>query len=188
VVIRDLLGIYLGDGTIAEAPRNVWRLRIFQDLRYGQIISEISAAIQALTLRPSGRVKKQGCTAIYSNWKHWTCLFPQHGPGPKHRRRIELKDWQQQLVDRYPTAMLRGLIHSDGCRVLNHVRRPLKAGIKTYAYPRYHFTNASADIRNIFTLTCGLVGVACCPNNARNISVARRDSVALMDTFIGPKR
>jgi hypothetical protein len=55
-----LLGIYLGDGTIAEAPRNVWRLRIFQDLRYGQIISEISAAIQALTLRTQRACQEAG--------------------------------------------------------------------------------------------------------------------------------
>lgn len=183
-----LLGIYLGDGTISAAPRNVWKLRVFQDVRCGQIVDEIAGAMETLSSRPSGRVRKQGCVEIYGSWKHWTCLFPQHGQGHKHQRRISLKDWQQQVVERYPTALLRGLIHSDGCRVMNRVRRPTKSGMKWYEYPRYHFTNASDDIRAIFTATCALAGVACRPNNERNISVARRDSVALMDSFIWPKR
>jgi hypothetical protein len=183
-----LLGIYLGDGTISKAPRNVWRLRIFQDQKYPQILAEISEAIVATTGRSPGRVQKVGCIELYSNWKHWTCLLPQHGPGHKHRRTIALKDWQRRLVQRYPEKMLRGLIHSDGCRVINRVHRPTMAGRRTYSYPRYHFTNTSADIRSIFAEACELAGVDCRPNNATNVSVARRASVALLDEFIGPKR
>ena len=33
------------------------------------------------------------CTA-----PHMSCLFPQHGPGKKHSRRITLEDWQQTIV------------------------------------------------------------------------------------------
>jgi hypothetical protein len=31
---------------------------------------------------------------VSSYWKHWPCLFPQHGPGRKHERRIALVPWQ----------------------------------------------------------------------------------------------
>lgn len=79
---------------------------------------------------------------------------------------------------------LRGLIHSDGCRFTNRVR----ARGKAYAYPRYNFTNASDDIRNLFTLTCELLGIEWRQMNARNISIARRDSVARLDRFVGPKQ
>lgn len=30
--------------------------------------------------------------------KHWPCLFPQHGPGRKHHRRIALEPWQEAIV------------------------------------------------------------------------------------------
>jgi hypothetical protein len=68
-----------------------------------------------------GRVVLKGCTEVYSNSKHWPCLFPQHGPGKKHDREIKLEPWQQALVDIDPRPLIEGLIHSDGCRVLNWV-------------------------------------------------------------------
>ncbi len=84
----------------------------------------------------------------------------------------------------HPEALLRGLIHSDGWRGTNSV---VVRG-KRYAYPRYNFSNASADIRRIFCDACDAVGVEWRVMNARNISVARRASVARLDEFIGPKR
>ena len=59
---------------------------------------------------------------------------------------------------------------------------------KQYAYPRYQFCNASDDIRQMFCDACDAVGVEWRRMNARNISVARRASVARLDEFIGPKR
>jgi hypothetical protein len=58
---------------------------------------------------------------------------------------------------------------------------------KTYEYPRYNFTNASHDIRKLFTDGCDRLGVEWRQMNARNISVARREAVARLDQFIGPK-
>jgi hypothetical protein len=78
---------------------------------------------------------------------------------------------------------LRGLIHSDGCRFTNRVRRP--SGI--YEYPRYMFCNHSSDIQKIFMLACGRSGVECKRTNRWTLAVSRRKSVALMDSFIGPK-
>ena len=89
---------------------------------------------------------------VGSYWKQWRCLFPQHGPGKKHSRQIELVDWQREIVERCPGALLRGLIHSDGWRGLNRV---FVKG-RWYEYPRYQFSNRSADIRRIFTDACDI--------------------------------
>src|SRR5439155_4257862 len=83
--------------------------------------------------------------------KAWPCLIPQHGPGPKHARRIELDAWQETIVDGEPGAFLRGLIHSDGCRVLNRVNGK--------DYPRYFFSQVSTDIRELFCQTCRQLGI-----------------------------
>jgi hypothetical protein len=53
---------------------------------------------------------------------------------------------------------------------------------------RYQFTNASADIRAIFCDACDALGVDWRPMKERDISIARRASVAKLDAFIGPKR
>lgn len=119
-----------------------------------------------------GFVRLAGYHEVHSHSKHWICMFPQHGPGRKHERPIVLADWQQRIGDRFPAPFIRGLIHSDGCRV---------------PYPRYHFSNASDDIRALFGRACDRLGVDWRPNNARSLSVARRDSVRFLDQFIGPK-
>ena len=54
-----------------------------------------------------------------SMWsKHWPCLIPQHGPGRKHLRAITLEQWQDNIVAPCRRSFLRGLIHSDGARVV----------------------------------------------------------------------
>ena len=58
-----------------------------------------------------------GCTAVKSYSTHWTWLVPQRGAGRKHARKIALAEWQQDIVDTYPGPFLRGLFHSDGCRM-----------------------------------------------------------------------
>lgn len=176
-----LLGFYLGDGTISRSRRGVYRLRIVTDIRYPNLIAECAGAMRAVM--PGNRVHVQrlpiraveiGC---YS--KRWPLLFPQHGPGPKHTRRIELAPWQREIVDRFPRELLRGLIHSDGCRVLNRVNGK--------EYPRYFFTQVSTDITAIFRETCDRLGIVTTRPNRRTVSVARAQSVALLDTFVGPK-
>jgi hypothetical protein len=182
-----LLGAYLGDGFLARSRRGVYRLRITLDDRYPAIISECRGAAQAVL--PENRVgvqrrPGQGCSEVYVFSKTLICLFPQHGPGPKHTRPITLTDWQKAIVDREPQSFVRGLIHSDGCRFIN----PVRHGEKLYTYPRYNFSNASADIRTLFCDACDLLGIEWRVMNARNISVARRASVARLDEFVGPKR
>lgn len=180
-----LLGLYLGDGCLSRGPRNVWRLRVFCCDAYPALMSECRHAMsRVMPASKVGSAQMTGCTEVHSDSKHWICVFPQHGPGRKHERPIELAEWQQAIADRYPEALIRGLIHSDGCRVTNRVK---VRGV-SYEYPRYFFSNVSDDIRSIFCDACDAVGVEWRQNRWNSISVARRESVALLDTFVGPKR
>ena len=177
-----VLGLYLGDGHIVRMKNDVLKLSIFQDAKYTELIDECAAATALVSARSVNRKNKIGCVEIYGYSKHWPCLFPQHGPGPKHQRAIELVAWQRDITDAHPKELLRGLIHSDGCRVMNRVQGG------RYAYPRYFFSNRSPDIHAIFRHACDVLGVKWRQNNEWNTNVARRADVAFLDTFIGPKR
>jgi hypothetical protein len=179
-----LLGLYLGDGCISAHHRGVFRLRITLDTRYPRIIRECRDAVAAVIGKPTGLVSKVGCVDVSSWSKQWPCLLPQHGPGRKHERAIELVEWQRPIVDSHPQELIRGLIHSDGWRGTNRVT----VGGKSYAYPRYQFSNVSDDIREIFCDVCDALGVEWRRMNVKNISVAKRASVARLDEFVGPKR
>ncbi len=183
-----LLGMYLGDGCISSHPRGVYRLRIVLDVRYPGIIEE---CVDAMTLvRPRNRVSRQlrgggfetsspdSCVEVASYSKAWPCFFPQHGPGRKHNRPILLTDWQDSLVEEHPELMLRGLIHSDGCRFIN-------TGTN-WRHPRYTFSNASADIRRIFCRTCDMLELHWTTAN-NSIYVSKKRDVAILDTYVGPK-
>ena len=133
------------------------------------------------------RVRAPGCQHVTAYSKHWPCLFPQHGPGRKHERAIVLEPWQRQIVEEHPGAFVRGLIHSDGCRVVNRVTKVVDGQLRRYEYPRYFFTNASADILALAAWALDLLGVQHRRSSPRDISIARRASVAILDQHVGPK-
>jgi hypothetical protein len=105
----------------------------------------------------------------------------EDGVGRKHEWPIVLTPWQCALISERPDLLLRGLLHSDGCRFVN-------TGRGGWAHPRYAFTNASRDIRAIFWAACDLLGVRWTASGGRTIYVSRKDDVALLDLFVGPKR
>ena len=182
-----LLGLYLGDGWIATHRRGVFRLRICLDRKYPLIVAECAAAISFVMPECQVAVyrrKNENLNEVGSYSRHWPHLFPQHGPGVKHMRAISLEPWQTRIVERHPGRLLRGLIHSDGCRVTNRIRHTKK----TYAYPRYFFSNKSLDIQRIFCEACDRLGIAWRQDGPWNISIARREAVATMDRHVGPKR
>ena len=114
----------------------------------------------------------------------WACLIPQHGPGRKHERKIELAPWQEAIVDREPEQFIRGLIHSDGCRVMNRV----VVNGKDYAYSRYFFTQVSKDIQELFCRSLRQLRIDYTfASRGKDVSIARRESVAHLDSFVGPK-
>jgi hypothetical protein len=186
-----LLGLYLGDGCISRGStrtKDVWKLSIACADAWPGLIQECARAIRAV--RPGNKVlmvQRIGCTEVKGYSRHWPCLFPQHGPGRKHLRKIELAEWQQVIVERYPGEFVRGLMHSDGCRGLNRVRRKLPSGERWYEYPRYLFVNESKDILELCGQTLDQLGVEWRFSKPNTISVAKRDAVARLDEFVGPK-
>lgn len=187
-----LLGLYLGDGCLSPNGRGVYVLRIACAASWPGLVDACEAAIRAV--RPGGavcRVRQQGCVQVTSCSKQWPAVFPQHGPGRKHERPIVLEAWQQRAVETYPWEFIRGLVHSDGCRITNWTVRTVGGVPKRYEYPRYFFTNVSADICALFCRALDGVGVewkaAGGGRRPYHVSVARRASVALMDRHVGPK-
>ncbi|WP_406412639.1 helix-turn-helix domain-containing protein [Streptomyces halstedii] len=188
-----LLGLYLGDGHIIQnRAMRTPSLSIACADTWPGLMDLCERAMRAVFPENSVcRVRRKGYHEMKMYSKHLWCLFPQHGPGRKHERSVALAVWQQSMVDAHPWALVRGLIHSDGCRNMNWTTRIIGGERKRYEYPRYFFTNKSDDIRALFTDTLDRLGVEWthCTRAGKeyNISVARRASVALMDAHVGPK-
>jgi len=155
--------------------KGVWALRISCADAWPGLRAECIAAMSAV--RPSNKISAQqrvGCTEVIAYSRHWPCLFPQHGPGKKHKRTIQLARWQQDIVSERPGDFARGLFHSDGCRFISRVRRPLASGDRWYEYPRYMFTNESRDILGLCGQILDQLGVSWRFSRRNTISVARR--------------
>jgi hypothetical protein len=175
-----VLGLYLGDGCISR-NRRVWHLRITLDKNYPGIIDRCRAAIDVLMpgQRASIHPQQKGCVVVSLYSKHWPCLLPQHGPGRKHLRPIRLEPWQEVLVKQATKEFIRGLIDSDGCRVVANDR-----GVRSV---RYHFSNRSDDIRGLFCAALEALGIPWTRPSQYVIVVYRKAAVARLDEFVGPK-
>jgi hypothetical protein len=183
-----VLGMYLGDGWLSHHGQTTTGLSFKLDARYPAIVEECVSAVAACLPVRVGTGRSPGVIRIWAYAPDWPNLFPQHGRGRKHQRKIELVPWQRAITYRYVREFIRGLIHSDGSRCINRFSVKLPSGrVGRYEYPRYFFTNYSADIRRIFCDHCKLLGIRWTQSNPRNISVSHRDSVALLDEFVGPK-
>lgn len=186
-----LLGLYLGDGHVYVTKRGACLLRVHLDAAYPGIVNECRLAMEMTTLGGRTHVllrRGSRVNTVQSSWKRWPEALPQHGPGPKHLRPIMLTDWQRETVAARPRQFVRGLIHSDGCRTVNRFKTRLPSGrVAEYAYPRYFFSNLSADIRALFCEACEAIGVRWTLSNPRNVSVADRRSVAILEDVVGPK-
>jgi hypothetical protein len=104
-----LLGLYLGDGYITRGHRDVYALSIACCDDWPGLLAAAKSAMSAVM--PASKVlgvQRIGMTEVKSYSKHWPCLFPQHGPGRKHTRKIELAEWQRVIVERYPGDFARG--------------------------------------------------------------------------------
>jgi hypothetical protein len=175
-----LLGLYLGDGCLSRHARDVYKLRIILDAKYPGIIEDAVSAVQSVSGRASVLKRPHSCVEVYSFWRSWICLFPQHGPGKKHDREIRLDEWQLDLAERWPERLLRGLIQSDGCRFQN-------TGRGGWVAARYAFSNRSSDIHGIFRSACDTLGLRWTAAKHRTTYVSRKADVAKLDEFIGPK-
>ena len=59
---------------------------------------------------------------------------------------------------------------------------------KRYDYPRWQFSNESAEIMSWCQAAIDLMGVPWRQSSSRVLSVSRRDAVSRLDELIGPKR
>jgi hypothetical protein len=175
--------MYLGDGTISR-QRSRYRLRIFPNLNQPLIIDECARAIAVVAPPRRIRISPHGrsCVEVGCNWARSPEVFPQHGPGRKHTRKIELHFDQERIVREYPAMFVRGCIQSDGCR---HRRV-----VKGKNHPAYSFENRSEDILQLFAWACDLLEIHWTRACAKRISIAPRNDVARLDqiTRLAPEQ
>jgi hypothetical protein len=94
-----------------------------------------------------------------------------------------LEPWQSEIVSHRHEPFLRGLIHSDGTRIVATERK----GTYVRRAPRYAFSNRSEDIKRLFCDSCDALGVRWTRPSDQQIAIYRLASVARLDEFIGPK-
>ena len=134
---------------------------------------EVMCQVRCRVVAEEGRM-----VVLYAYSSHLTCLFPQHGAGKKHERRIALEPWQLELVAAAPWSFLRGCICSDGCVFINRTGR--------YEYLSYDFKNLSTDILDLFVGVFQSVGLS--PRRyTRHVRLNRRADVALLVEHVGFK-
>jgi hypothetical protein len=182
-----LLGLYLGDGHISVGARRQPYLTVSCDAAYPEIVDSVRRAIESVM--PGRRVwlsrhPTDRCVRVIACSRWWPVLFPQHGAGRKHARRIALAAWQRSITAAHPRELVRGLMLSDGSRFVANQR----ASGKQYSYPRYAFTNRSHDIVAILCAHLDLLGIGWTAPRRGYVAIDRRAEVAKLDEFIGPKR
>ncbi|MGO9153756.1 hypothetical protein [Mycobacterium sp.] len=161
-----LFGLYLGDGCISRHPR-AWRLRITLDDKYPGIVDRCREAIDILMpgQRAATPRRSDNCIEVSLYSKHWPCLLPQHGTGKKHLRPIRLEPWQEGLVKEATEEFIRGLIDSDGCRVV---------------------ANDSDDIRGLFIAALDELGIPWTRSSRYVIAICRRSRCRVSTNSSGP--
>ena len=174
-----VLGMYLGDGCITRYPRT-HLLVVSLDAAYPEMAHRCANAIKKVNpFHPASIYRDGNVLRVKSYGVCWLTLFPQHGRGRKHLRKIELTDWQTTIVRANPWEFLRGLLESDGSRFDRRVGGR--------SYPAYEFTNRSLDILDLFTHVCDDLGLHYTRPTSETISIAKREDVRRIDEAIGPK-
>ncbi|MEU8227115.1 helix-turn-helix domain-containing protein [Kribbella sp. NPDC048915] len=101
--------------------------------------------------------------------------------------RSTLRDWRDRPV--HPESG-RGCFRCGGGSLETsyapYIRAARRIGYR-YAYPRYLFSNESVDIQHLCQRALDLLGIPWRMPRPNMRSVARRDGVAAMDGFVGPK-
>lgn len=193
-----LLGLYLGDGHIIQDKRpgkeNIYRFRIFLDNKYPLVQNEAAQCLETLFKNNKVNIvdnsnyntpSNMSVVMIYSS--HLLELFPQHGKGLKHDRKIQLLEWQEKIVDEYPLDFLWGLVASDGTYCLTKQ-------YKNRLYPIYCFSNQSEDIRELFVGCLEKFAIPYRRNGSKDhngkpklITIGRPPYVQTLEKYVGNK-
>ncbi len=70
---------------------------------------------------------------------------------------------------------------------MNKIAKCVTGTRNVYQYPRYLFSNKSADILGLCGSALALLNIPWRYSRPDMISVARREGVAALDGFVGPK-
>jgi hypothetical protein len=181
-----LLGLYLGDGSIYKDPTcEHYRLTIALDMKHLNLISETVTAMECVFEKPVQEQDREGCINLKLTVTNFMDLFPQYGTGFKHDRKIELAEFQKEIVEEFPEMFLRGLIASDGSICYTYTNPKYKEKL----YKTYTFSNRSSDIFSIFIWALSLVGIdKQMPNFYANriykITIRDKASVKILETEV----
>jgi intein-encoded DNA endonuclease-like protein len=134
-----ILGLYLADGVVTNNPRTK-RLRISlhseNDLRViEKCIHNLKLLFPENKTTPHKRTKSK-CVDVSLYNSKLNEYFPQCGVGPKHTRKLELVNWQKEIIHSNLKDFLAGLFDGDGSFYMNRKRNVMCA----------QFTNKSQDI------------------------------------------
>lgn len=188
-----ILGFYLGDGCLANAKGRSYTIMLANQADFYVMNKELMNSLQIIF--PSKKVAfykrpASNCCDIKLTAINLGELFP-HGKGTKHTRKIELTDWQWEIVFAYPQKFIKGLIQSDGCRF-----SPRFKECPTYII--YQFSNCSEDIHKILQNVSDRIGLSYTFRSAKRrikdnhaqsymTSFNKKKDVETLDSFIGPK-
>lgn len=157
-----ILGLYLGDGCISK--NKSFSLDIYLDKKYDKMNKYVSFCYGELFGRKatitdrSTHNSNSNCIVVkYSN-PNLDILFPHTGVGMKHLRKIELHEWQKEIIN--PIEFIKGLIYSDGSFYYD------KRNKKYF----YNFTNCSDDITNMFVKYLNKLGVFSTSTKEKNLN------------------
>jgi LAGLIDADG-like domain len=100
-------------------------------------------------------------------------------PRPQAQQVDSLRPWQELLLKQAAEEFIRGLIDSDGCRVV--------ANDRGVGRVRYHFSNRSEDILGLFSGALDDLGIPWARPSRHCIAVYRKAAAARLDDFVGPK-
>jgi hypothetical protein len=116
----------------------------------------------------------------------------RRAPGPRKTLRTYCHRCYQAPLDEPAYAYLLGLYLGDGhishgYRRMNRVRRVWAGQEHWYEYPRYLFGSESLDIMELCGAALDLLDVEWRFARYNMLSVAKKESVARLDEFVGPK-
>ena len=183
-----ILAIYLCDGYINNyktfrAPLIV----LYNDSKYVNNTNSWASNLQTIFPTSSINIRKRkqsNCFMVSTYTKKIFDLFPQHGRGAKHTRKLNFADWQLKIIEEFPREFVKGCIESDGSIYIQTIGK--------YTYKKYTFTNKSEDIIDLFLQTLGLIGI----NKAKYLHLSKQqfviqnfnpEQLAILETVISKK-
>jgi len=109
-----MLGCYFGDGCILFIPNKpTKRFSLYTNTNTPQLIDFQSKILTYFGNKIVIKKRTDGnCVEIYTHNSNFDKIFPHTGKGQKHNRKIELTQWQKEIIN-YKYVLM-GLYHTDG--------------------------------------------------------------------------